>query len=141
MTDNDLSADSPSSAERSVWALCPDLVFAARIRGTAGDVGVSVRVVRAAAQLLEGLEELARADAVAAAPAAGGVLALIDLAAARDAEEAIRAVKERFPTVTVVAFAPHVATDRIEAARSAGADRVLARSAFVARLPELLAGA
>jgi hypothetical protein len=38
----------------------------------------------------------------------------------------------------VVAFGPHREGDAFRAAREAGADRVLARSAFVERLPELL---
>jgi hypothetical protein len=43
--------------------------------------------------------------------------------------------------VPVVAFASHVRADLIAEARAAGADRVLARSAFVAELPALVARA
>jgi hypothetical protein len=40
--------------------------------------------------------------------------------------------------VRILAFGPHVAVDRFEAAREAGADEVLARGAFDRRLPDLL---
>jgi hypothetical protein len=38
-----------------------------------------------------------------------------------------------------VGYASHIQTDVIEAARLAGVDEVMARSAFTARLPEILA--
>ena len=41
--------------------------------------------------------------------------------------------------IPIVGFASHVQTDVIEAARKAGVDDVLARSAFTQRLPEILA--
>jgi len=40
--------------------------------------------------------------------------------------------------IPLVAFAAHVHADRLQAARDAGCDRVLARSRFVAALPELI---
>jgi hypothetical protein len=40
--------------------------------------------------------------------------------------------------VNIIAFVSHVREDAIAAARSAGADRVLARSAFVRELNNLL---
>ncbi|MGH9284829.1 MAG: hypothetical protein ACRD0M_04025 [Acidimicrobiales bacterium] len=49
-------------------------------------------------------------------------------------------VMEVLPQLSVpaIGFASHVARDLIEAAIAAGCDRVLARSAFFSRLPELL---
>lgn len=41
--------------------------------------------------------------------------------------------------IPVVGYVSHVQTDVIQAARTAGIDEVLARSAFVQQLPELLA--
>ena len=38
----------------------------------------------------------------------------------------------------MIAFVSHVRVDHAEAARAAGASRVLARSAFVKELPELV---
>lgn len=144
MIDNNLRHHEGARGADAVWALCPDLVFASRIRGTGAELGVPVAVVRSAAHLLE---DIAGAGAEAGsrpseeeAREGGRLLALVDLASARDGVEAIAAIKARFPSVTVIAFAPHVATERIRSARAAGADRVLARSAFVAQLPEILAG-
>ena len=42
--------------------------------------------------------------------------------------------------VTVVAYGSHVDRKRLEAAEAAGCQTVLARSAFFARLPEILSG-
>jgi hypothetical protein len=43
--------------------------------------------------------------------------------------------------IRTVGYASHVQTDVIDAARQAGVDEVMARSAFTARLPEILASA
>ncbi|HUK13134.1 MAG TPA: hypothetical protein VLW17_07510 [Thermoanaerobaculaceae bacterium] len=69
---------------------------------------------------------------------AGGFAAVvIDLGAAGgDVPAAIAALVRA--GAGVLAFAPHVETERLAAARRAGAV-ALARSAFLARLPELLA--
>jgi DNA-binding NarL/FixJ family response regulator len=53
---------------------------------------------------------------------------------------AIRADTE-IASVRILGFASHVHLGLIEAARQAGADDVLPRSAFAARLPEILRGA
>jgi len=42
--------------------------------------------------------------------------------------------------VRILGFASHVQADLIQAARTAGADDVLPRSAFASRLPEILGG-
>ena len=43
-------------------------------------------------------------------------------------------------SIPTVGYVSHVHVDMINAARAAGVDDVLARSAFTTRLPELLAG-
>ncbi len=65
----------------------------------------------------------------------GADLVFIDLECP-DAMGAIARCRER--TSRIVAFGSHVRKDLLDAARVAGADEVLARSAFVKRLPELL---
>lgn len=60
----------------------------------------------------------------------------MDLEAAADVEGMIRVLKQR--GLHVVAFGPHLDTDRRKAARAAGAERVLARSKFVMDLPRLM---
>lgn len=65
-------------------------------------------------------------------------LVLVDLNHPSGAVEAIRALKGTDPAPRVIAFGSHVDAERLKAAREAGADKILARSAFTARLPEIL---
>ncbi|HEX8919687.1 MAG TPA: hypothetical protein VF898_14380 [Chloroflexota bacterium] len=64
-------------------------------------------------------------------------LVLVDLDARVDIPAIIEALK-RETTGQVVAFGPHLDADKLKAARAAGANRVLARSKFVANLPAIL---
>jgi DNA-binding NarL/FixJ family response regulator len=105
-----------------VAALTADLMFAARIRGSAP----AAATVHSLANLL-------------AVVGAATRLVVVDLQA-RDAVAAVERVRERAPGAQVVAFAPHVAEDLLSAARAAGADRVMVRGAFVRELPELVKG-
>jgi CheY-like chemotaxis protein len=125
----------------STIALVSDLLFSTRIKGTADQLGIPVSVVRTAAAL---------DDAVAA----GVQVAIIDLnVEGVDPVEAIRRCKSGLsdapgreaagppgprPEPVVIAYGSHVDVQRQESARAAGADLVLARSQFTARLPELL---
>jgi len=97
-----------------------DLIFSSKITSTGAAVNVPVRVVR-------GVDDLAP----------GATLLLVDLEA-DGAIEAIERCRTMLPTPRIVAFGPHVRDDLFAAAREAGADEVLARSAFVTRLPALL---
>ena len=106
-------------------ALVTDLIFSTRIASTAEGLGVSCRIVRSLADVEAALDDPPD-------------LAVIDLTA-DDGVEAVSLIKRRAPAVRVVAFAPHVDTASIEGARAGGADDVMARSAFVRRLAELLA--
>jgi CheY-like chemotaxis protein len=113
----------------AVVAAVGDLIFGARIRGAAGQTGVPVHFART-------LDDLC-------ASAAGARLVLLDLDARwLDAPAAIRRLRgdPAAAGARIVAFVSHVRTDAIEAARDAGADRVMARSAFVRDLPTLLSG-
>ncbi len=109
----------------SAAALITDLFFVTRVKGTADALGVPLSVTRT----VEGL--------IAAASGAG--LVIVDLnATGTDPVEAIRAVKALADTPPVVAYLSHVQTELAQQAREVGADLVLPRSAFTARLPELL---
>lgn len=113
---------------RTTLAVCADLLFAARIRGAAQQAGVAV-------------ETLSRGDVLERARALTPGLILLDLDTRwLDAPALIRSLKAdpALAAVPVVAFVSHVREDAIGAAREAGADRVLARSAFVRQLPDLL---
>ncbi len=104
------------------------LIFAARITGTADKVGAQCKIVKDPGTLQDALEsEIPRT-------------VLVDMNCdGISPEEAIRTVKSRCPNARVVAFFSHVQTELMEQARAAGADDVWPRSAFVQRLPELLA--
>jgi CheY-like chemotaxis protein len=83
----------------------------------------------------------ASAEVVGRIQAEQPALIVIDLDARwLDAPSVIALLKANAGTcgIPVVAFASHVRVDVLAAARAAGADRVLPRSAFVRQLPELL---
>lgn len=113
------------SAPARVHLLIDDLFFRAKVEATAAALEVPVALAKAPADLAGAGED---PDA----------LVLVDLNHPADPIEAIRALKAASPAPTVVAFGSHVDGERLKAARDAGADQVLARSAFTTRLPELL---
>lgn len=108
-----------------VHALVDDLFFRARIESTAAAAGVPLLVSRSLAELVRRID------------ADGGAAVLVDLGMA-SAPEAIATLKGRTAPPAVVAWGSHVDQEAMDAARGAGADRVLPRSAFTRRLPELL---
>ena len=112
-----------------IVAALDDLMFVSRVRTTASAVGVSVKVVRSVADGLEQARQLKPARL------------LVDLnGRAFDPLALIEAVKAdpALAATRIVAFVSHVQADTIAAARGAGADEVIARSAFVKRLEELV---
>ncbi|CAN5769288.1 hypothetical protein BH23GEM10_BH23GEM10_15870 [soil metagenome] len=114
---------------RTVVAAVNDLMFGSKVRGAAEQLGVRVVFARSSEALHE--------------HAAGAGLVLLDLDTRwLDVDADIRRLKTAAATstVAVVAFGSHLQTETLTAARTAGADRVMARSAFVKVLPELLRG-
>ncbi len=113
-----------------VLAWAADLMSGARIRGAAQATGTELRLVRGADELLR------------AAAAERPRLVVVDLEARGEPAAAIARLKADAATaaVPVIAFAPHVREEAIAAARAAGAERVLARGAFLRDLPRLLSG-
>src|SRR5690606_34108786 len=130
MTD---TTSSPQRAGESgpVLALAADLLFASRIRATPAPIGATPHLGRSAEELLARARE----------PRPRLVLIALQ-ARAGDPADAIRRLRAAPETaaVPIIAFGPHVRREAIEAARAAGATRVLARPAFVRELPGLLAG-
>ena len=114
----------PPARARAVHALLDDLLIRARIESTAAAAGIPLIVSANPAELRERL-----------GAGAGGVL--VDLALP-GAAEAIAALRRQPVPPRVVAWGSHVDVDAMDAARAAGADRVLPRSAFTRRLPEIL---
>ena len=115
-----------------VHALLRDLFFRSRIEATAEAAGVPVIVSATVEELLEKMRKRGR----------GAVLVDLGAGAAEEAGrapiEAIRTLKGLDPPPTIVAWGSHVDVKAFEAARAAGADRVLPKSAFTRRLPEIL---
>lgn len=112
-----------------VLAVVPDLFFAEKIAATARAAGVE-------------LIPAPVARAADAARAHGVELVLLDLHAAGDPLAVVRALAADPATsrVTVVGFHSHVDVALREAALAAGVHHVLPRSAFSAKLPEILRG-
>jgi len=102
--------------------LCDDLLLSSKVTATARAHGRTVMVVRDAMKLIE---------RVIADRPAGVILDLhalsLDIAAVMTALRAVGPVR-------VVAFGSHVDVERLKAARAAGCNLVLPRSAFVERL-------
>ena len=106
-----------------------DLLFSSKIRATARLAGVDLLFARSRDEILT--------QARAAKPA----LVIFDLNSGKtDPVETIAALKADpgLSGIRTVAFASHVHADLIAAAREAGADRVLPRSAFAGNLAEIL---
>lgn len=118
----------PATSPRIV-VLVPNLFFAARIGEVATRRGLQV----ASPPL---------AEAVRACRAAPTTRVILDLEQPGDVSGAIRALKADPGTssIPIVAFYAHVHNALRESALAAGADLVLPRSAFSARLAELVAG-
>ncbi len=112
---------------------CRDLIFATKIRATAEALGVVTRPVRDARMLQHRLERVD--DGKANDPVTAFML---DLDTGDDGLALLEQVKRFDPAIPAIAFGSHVATDLLRDARERGADLVLPRSAFTARLPELL---
>lgn len=108
-----------------VHALLDDLFFRTRIEATAAAAGVPLLVSTALPHLIGRIDS----------EGGGGVLVDLSL---DGAIEAIAALKQRAEPVFVVAWGSHVDQPAMDAARGAGADRVLPRSAFTRRLPDIL---
>jgi CheY-like chemotaxis protein len=110
----------------SLIAVVDDLFFAARMRETARQAGVEIEFVPAA-----NLRD--RADR-------GDVQAVILDLGAPSALGSLRTLKGSPATASaqLIGFASHVAVETIKAARAAGCDQVMARSAFTHQLPDLL---
>jgi CheY-like chemotaxis protein len=115
-----------------VLAIVDDLMFSSKIKTAAGQLGVVVAFARSSAAALAAMRE--------SAPA----LVILDLNNPRTDPLGTVAAMKRDPataSIRTVGYASHVQTDVIEAARQAGVDEVMARSAFTTRLAEILTGA
>ena len=124
-----MTKDTESAPPRIV-AVVNDLMFGSKIRAAAHQQGIAIAFARSSAALHE--------------QAAHATLLLLDLNTRwlQPADE-IRALKASPATqhVRIIAFGSHVDTATLTAAREAGADRVMANSAFVKEMSELISTA
>jgi len=112
-----------------ILAVLDDLMFTSKIRTTASQLGVTVTFARSA--------ESALAEMRKSAPA----LVILDLNNPRTQPLSIVGAMKSDATlaaIPTVGYASHVQTDVIEAARAAGVQEVLARSAFTQNLATIL---
>ena len=112
-----------------ILAVLDDLMFMSKIKAAAGQLGVAVTFARSGDSALAAM----RADAPS--------LVIFDLNSPRTDPLGTVGAMKRDPalsSIPTLGFASHVQTDVIDAARQAGVDEVLARSAFTMRLGEIL---
>ena len=113
----------------SVIAAVDDLMFSSKISATARQLGIELSFARSPDDVLR----QARANKP--------TLVIFDLNSKRlDRAGTIAAMKAdaELRAIPTLGFVSHVDSDAIAAARAAGIDEVLARSAFTARLAEIL---
>lgn len=113
-----------------ILAAVDDLLFSSKIRTTARQAGVDLAFARTPPEILEQSRALKPA------------LVIFDLNSAKaNPIETIAAMKTdpELASIPTLGFVSHVHTAVIEAARQAGIDEVLARSAFAGNLGEILA--
>jgi DNA-binding NarL/FixJ family response regulator len=113
----------------AILASVDDLFFRSKVRTTAKHLGIEIQFAATSDELVSQAKSLQP------------TLVIFDLNSSRmDAIATIAALKADRGTAELraIAFASHVHTELIAAARRAGADDVLPRSAFAGRLAEIL---
>ena len=108
-----------------------DLMFASRISSAAKALGVEIAFARSPEAIVEAVRT--RAPRLVILDLNSVKVRPLEAVAALNADPALAAV----PTL---GFVSHVQTELIGQARQAGVDQVMARSAFVTQLPQLLQG-
>jgi len=116
---------------RNVIAVVDDLFFASKIRGTAEQLNIPVRFMRS----VEAVIDAARSDvpAVIICDLHSQKINPAELAKQLKADEELR-------SIPLLGFFSHVQTELQRQAEQAGFDQVMPRSAFTARLAQILAG-
>jgi PleD family two-component response regulator len=115
-----------------ILCIVDDLMFSTRIATAAKGVGAGIRFERRPDQVLPAIRDMQPA------------LVILDLNATRLQPIAVVAGLKADPSlqhVRTLGYVSHVDSDTIMAARQAGIDQVLARSAFTERLGDILTAA
>jgi PleD family two-component response regulator len=128
----ELNGDSTEAGvTRKVLGAVEDLLFKSKISETSSQLGIEATFPRSPKKLLDALHN------------SPPDLLVLDLNSARfEPLTLLREVKSDEATrdVSTVGFLSHVQKDLAVAAREAGCDRIVARSAFTRDLPKILAG-
>jgi CheY-like chemotaxis protein len=114
---------------RVILAVLDDLMFTSKIRNAATQLGVVIRFAKSSP------------DALAEMRKAVPSLVIFDLNSAVAEPLATLAEMKKdsaLATIPTIGFASHVHSDVINAARQAGMDDVMARSAFTMRLADII---
>ena len=114
-----------------VLYLAADLIWGTKIKATAQAVGVEARPVRTLEMLEARLADSPVKGVALDLEKPEEALAMIGRLRGEKASEAERAIR-------IVAWAPHVERELMEAAKTAGADRVMTRGAFDGGLERVL---
>jgi DNA-binding NarL/FixJ family response regulator len=111
-----------------ILAMVDDLLFLSKIQQTAQHLGVAVGSAQPGDLPRMAVEDVPNALIIDLNHRSGKAL------------EVLHTLKSDLKTkdLTVIGFVSHVQNDLIAAARDAGCDLILARSAFVKQLPSLL---
>ena len=112
-----------------VFCVVDDLLFSVKISTAAKALGVDIYFERAADNVLTRIRE--KQPHLVIFDLNSSKLRPMEAIAAMKADPALQAIK-------TLGYASHVQSDTIAAARNAGVDQVLARSAFSERLGEIL---
>jgi PleD family two-component response regulator len=113
-----------------ILAVLDDLMFTSKIKTAASQLGVAVTFARSADAVRAALSSTTKPS-----------LVILDLNNPRIDPLGIVSEMKSNPAmdaIPTIGFVSHVQTDLIQAARSAGVGEVLARSAFVTQLPDIL---
>lgn len=112
-----------------ILAVLDDLLFTSKIRNAASQIGTPVRFARSSVDALAQMREVVPS------------LVIFDLNSAKTEPLATLAEMKKDPALAAIptlGFASHLQSDVFNAARTAGMDEVLARSAFTMRLGEII---
>jgi CheY-like chemotaxis protein len=112
-----------------VLCVVDDLLFSVKISTAAKSLGVEIYFERAADHVVPRIRE--KQPRLVIFDLNSAKLRPMEAVAAMKADPALKAIR-------TLGYVSHVQTDTINAARAAGIDQVLARSAFAERLGEIL---
>lgn len=111
----------PRGPGPAILLVSPDLFTSSRIAGLARDVGGSLTTLRGPGQPTSGGPwDLVLVDLQGLAGDPAAIVAAVLAGPARPAAEGVRPAR-------IVAFGPHVAKERLDRARAAGADAAVSR--------------